>query len=166
MKSDVEQIVQTAWSVAMSLVLACGCGTAFAHGGGSAGAGNGAAGGGFGGHGGTAGHVGGHVGAAKASAHIAINGWDGHISHHVPPGCCGTGAGVVSPIWDPYFWFDDRTANPAGNAYAERATLPELGANALPPTWSLYYCADSGAYYPYVRECASTWRQVAPRPSS
>ena len=27
-----------------------------------------------------------------------------------------------------------------------------------------YYCPDSRAYYPYVRECASGWQQVAPQP--
>jgi FKBP-type peptidyl-prolyl cis-trans isomerase len=25
-----------------------------------------------------------------------------------------------------------------------------------------YYCSDSKAYYPYVRECPSSWQQVVP----
>ena len=165
MNSDDGQIAQAARSVALSLVLACGCAAALAHGGAAAGTGIGAA-GGFGGHGGVGGHVGGHVGAARGFAHFAIGGWDGHVSHHGPLSCCGTGGGVVSPIWDPYFWFDDRHAGPAVNAYAEGATLPEPGAHTPPSTSSWYYCADSGAYYPYVRECASAWRQVSPTPSS
>jgi hypothetical protein len=27
-----------------------------------------------------------------------------------------------------------------------------------------YYCADSNAYYPYVKECAVGWQRVPPRP--
>ena len=29
-----------------------------------------------------------------------------------------------------------------------------------------YYCPDSRAYYPYVRECAGGWERVAPQPPS
>jgi len=29
-----------------------------------------------------------------------------------------------------------------------------------------YYCAGSRAYYPYVKECAGGWQQVAPQPPS
>jgi len=28
-----------------------------------------------------------------------------------------------------------------------------------------YYCADSQAYYPYVKQCAGTWQKVAPQPA-
>jgi hypothetical protein len=27
-----------------------------------------------------------------------------------------------------------------------------------------YYCADSRTYYPYVKQCASPWQKVVPRP--
>lgn len=27
-----------------------------------------------------------------------------------------------------------------------------------------YYCADSRAYYPYVKECPAGWQRVAPQP--
>jgi hypothetical protein len=27
-----------------------------------------------------------------------------------------------------------------------------------------YYCPDSKAYYPYVKECPSPWQRVSPRP--
>ena len=27
-----------------------------------------------------------------------------------------------------------------------------------------YYCADSQAYYPYVKQCPGGWQQVAPQP--
>jgi hypothetical protein len=29
-----------------------------------------------------------------------------------------------------------------------------------------YYCAESNAYYPYVKQCAGEWRRVAPQPPS
>ena len=29
---------------------------------------------------------------------------------------------------------------------------------------SWYYCRDSQTYYPYVKECASPWQRVSPRP--
>jgi hypothetical protein len=29
---------------------------------------------------------------------------------------------------------------------------------------SWYYCRDTQNYYPYVKECASPWQRVAPRP--
>ena len=29
---------------------------------------------------------------------------------------------------------------------------------------SWYFCRDTQAYYPYVRECATPWQRVAPRP--
>ncbi|HEY8069876.1 MAG TPA: hypothetical protein VIF38_13420 [Burkholderiales bacterium] len=29
---------------------------------------------------------------------------------------------------------------------------------------SWYYCPASRAYYPYVKDCASSWQQVAPHP--
>lgn len=27
-----------------------------------------------------------------------------------------------------------------------------------------YYCAEAGAYYPYVKECPGNWQKVAPQP--
>ena len=32
------------------------------------------------------------------------------------------------------------------------------------PSGYWYYCNASGAYYPYVQECASGWQRVAPTP--
>ena len=33
---------------------------------------------------------------------------------------------------------------------------------SVPAYW--YYCADSRAYYPHVKQCASGWQRVAPQP--
>jgi hypothetical protein len=32
------------------------------------------------------------------------------------------------------------------------------------PAGYWYYCADSRAYYPYVKECPAGWQRVAPQP--
>lgn len=40
---------------------------------------------------------------------------------------------------------------------------PQPAPQAQQAWW--YYCADSNAYYPWVKECASTWKRVAPVPS-
>jgi hypothetical protein len=39
---------------------------------------------------------------------------------------------------------------------------PQAAPQAQQAWW--YYCADSNAYYPWVKECASTWKRVAPVP--
>lgn len=38
----------------------------------------------------------------------------------------------------------------------------EPAAGAPPGSW--YYCAPSGAYYPYVQTCPASWTPVAPTP--
>ena len=34
------------------------------------------------------------------------------------------------------------------------------------PSGYWYYCNDSRAYYPYVKECAAGWQRVAPQPQN
>ena len=42
---------------------------------------------------------------------------------------------------------------------------PQPAPAVQPPSSNYwYYCADSRAYYPYVRECPSGWQRVAPQP--
>jgi FKBP-type peptidyl-prolyl cis-trans isomerase FkpA len=45
-----------------------------------------------------------------------------------------------------------------GISLASAQTAPQSG---QAPSW--YYCDDTKAYYPYVRECPSGWRQVVPQ---
>jgi hypothetical protein len=49
-------------------------------------------------------------------------------------------------------------APPAPPVYAERSDVVPESAG----TW--YYCQDSRAYYPYVRECANGWQRVEAQP--
>ena len=43
---------------------------------------------------------------------------------------------------------------------------PAPQAQQQAPTGFWYYCADQGAYYPYINECPAGWQRVAPRPSN
>lgn len=45
--------------------------------------------------------------------------------------------------------------------YIEQAPSPDA---ATPQYW--YYCAESNAYYPYVKECPGGWQAVPPQPPS
>lgn len=45
-----------------------------------------------------------------------------------------------------------------------QAVQPAAVAAADPGSW-WYYCNESRAYYPYVKECASPWQRVAPTPN-
>jgi len=47
--------------------------------------------------------------------------------------------------------------------YVEQSP-PAPAASQPAPAAYWYYCPDSRAYYPYVRECASAWQRVAPQP--
>ena len=46
--------------------------------------------------------------------------------------------------------------------YVERESAP-AAAPVAEGSW--YYCTDSRTYYPYVRDCATGWQRVAPRPN-
>jgi hypothetical protein len=48
--------------------------------------------------------------------------------------------------------------------YIEQPAPPAQQSQA--PTGYWYYCADPGAYYPYIRECPAGWQRVAPQPSN
>ena len=48
--------------------------------------------------------------------------------------------------------------------YIERNPQPAPSAQPSAPAGYWYYCADSRAYYPYVKECQGGWQRVAPQP--
>jgi len=53
-------------------------------------------------------------------------------------------------------------APPAPTVYIEQPRAVQPAVADAGSWW--YYCKDSAAYYPYVRECASPWQQVSPTP--
>jgi hypothetical protein len=47
-------------------------------------------------------------------------------------------------------------------AYAQQGYSQAAPAPAQPQDW--YYCTDSKAYYPYVRDCPTGWQRVPAQP--
>ncbi len=47
--------------------------------------------------------------------------------------------------------------------YIEQAA-PQVQQQPAAGYW--YYCADSRAYYPYVKDCPAGWQRVAPQPGN
>ena len=59
----------------------------------------------------------------------------------------------------PYYYPPVAAAAPP--VYVEQAQARPAPAQ---PQGFWYYCASAGAYYPYVKQCAENWQQVAPQP--
>jgi hypothetical protein len=51
---------------------------------------------------------------------------------------------------------------PGPPAYVEHGDAQAPAQQPEPPYW--YYCPDSNAYYPYVRQCPSPWQRVPQQP--
>jgi hypothetical protein len=66
-----------------------------------------------------------------------------------------------APYYSPYNYPPAVMAAPVSPpTYVEQAA-PAAPA-PQPGYW--YYCAQSGAYYPYVNQCAGAWQRVSPQP--
>ena len=64
------------------------------------------------------------------------------------------------PYYSPYY-------PPVVTAPSSPPVYIEQGGSQPAPAQSQgywYYCADSRAYYPYVKECPGGWQRVAPQP--
>jgi hypothetical protein len=88
----------------------------------------------------------------------------------------GVGVGVpyyypVAPVPYYYPYYPPVVAVPAPPPvnYVEQGQAQGAGPSADAPGQqggSWYYCDASKAYYPYVKECPSGWRPVAPQPGN
>ena len=70
---------------------------------------------------------------------------------------------LYPPVWyypAPVYYYPPPVVTVPAPAYIERS---EMQASPAPEHY-WYYCPDTKTYYPYVRECASTWQRVTPRP--
>lgn len=108
---------------------------------------------------------------------LAGNAWADRPHHHRPHGSVTLGVYLGDPwIYSPYYYpypvYSPRiyvppvapiVVTPAPSVYVEQpgasATVPTLE----PGYW--YYCRESQAYYPYVKQCAGSWQKVAPQPA-
>ncbi len=71
---------------------------------------------------------------------------------------CGTRPIITIPT-PPYYPYYYPPVVAAPLTYIEQASPQALA----PGYW--YYCGGADAYYPYVKECANGWQQVAPTPA-
>jgi hypothetical protein len=105
------------------------------------------------------------VAAALALTSAAAVAGGGHRGHgHVSLGFhFGVPLGWYSPwYWGPPVYYAPAPVvvqPPAPTVYVERSdTVPE-------GTASWYFCRESNAYYPYVKQCPGGWQRVPAQPS-
>ena len=75
---------------------------------------------------------------------------------------------LLSPWYYPSYYVTSyptvvEVAPAAPTVYFEQAQAAVPAASDAGSWW--YFCNDTRAYYPYVRECASPWQRVAPSPA-
>jgi hypothetical protein len=77
---------------------------------------------------------------------------------------------IYSPYYYPYSVYSPRIYAPAPivvttppTVYVEQPAVSLAAPTLEAGFW--YYCADSQAYYPYVKQCAGAWQKVAPQPA-
>ena len=80
----------------------------------------------------------------------------------VPIGGYYYGAPYYYPPYYPYYPPATVVA-PQPQTYIEQGAPQAAPAQPAPQNY-WYYCPDSRAYYPYVRDCASGWQRVSPTP--
>ena len=124
------------------------------------------------------GHGGWHGGGGHGGGgHWGGHGW-GWGAGAVIGGAVVAGA-LLSPWYYRPYYYDYGPAYPAyypapypvvvesapSTVYVEQASAPRVAAAPDSGNW-WYYCNESRAYYPYVRECPSQWQRVAPQPAA
>jgi hypothetical protein len=107
------------------------------------------------------------AGTMSESAFARGGGRGGHSgSRHFHGHRVAVGVIVAAPA----FWYlPVRTLAPpvvvapaAPTVYIEHGNAQPAPSQAAAGWW--YYCADTNAYYPYVKECAVEWQRVAAEP--
>ena len=64
------------------------------------------------------------------------------------------------PYYAPaYAYYPPYAVQPQPQVYVEQPQVQQ-------PAGYWYYCSDSRAYYPYVKDCAAGWQRVAPQPQN
>ena len=110
------------------------------------------------------GHQGGHYGGHHG----------GHYGHGYGRVSAFVGGAIVAgALLSPWYYSPSYVVSyptvievspPAPTVYIEQsqAAMPAVASDA--GNW-WYFCNDTRAYYPYVKECASPWQRVAPSPA-
>ena len=92
--------------------------------------------------------------------------------HHGPRVSIGFGFGVpfaAYPYYYPPYYYPSYYPQPVvvqqqSPVYVEQNPQPAPSAQPSVPAGYWYFCAESRAYYPYVKECPTGWQRVAPQP--
>ena len=75
-------------------------------------------------------------------------------------------AGYYAPYYSAYPYYSAPVVvQQQSPVYVEQYSQPAPSVQQSAPAGYWYYCADSRAYYPYVKECATAWQRVAPQPN-
>jgi len=76
----------------------------------------------------------------------------------------GYGYGYGYPYYAPYAYYPPYASPVVQQPTTYVEQQPVQQAQPQQPAGYWYYCNDSRAYYPYVRDCASAWQRVSPQP--
>ena len=74
--------------------------------------------------------------------------------------------GYYPPYYPSYYYPPVVAAPAASPVYVEQGAPQAAPAPAQANNNWWYYCAESQAYYPYVKQCSAGWQRVAPQPAS
>jgi hypothetical protein len=76
------------------------------------------------------------------------------------------GVSIGVPIWGPGYYYPPYYYYPPVYYPPATVVVPSQPQRYIEqaPQGSWYYCADSKAYYPYVKDCPGGWQKVSPTP--
>lgn len=92
--------------------------------------------------------------------------------HHHPHSSVRLGVYVGDPWFYPVPVFPPRVIMPAPvivtppMVYVERPPVPAVTSGTILEPGFWYYCTETQAYYPAVKECPGGWQKIPPRPSA
>ena len=77
------------------------------------------------------------------------------------------GGYYYAPPYYPYYYppYAPAYYPPQPQTYVEQGT-PQAAPAPAPAQGYWYYCPDSRAYYPYVKDCPGGWQRVSPQPQN
>jgi hypothetical protein len=106
------------------------------------------------------------LGAIASASALAQHHGGGHVRFgfgvFVGPGYWYPPAYGYPPYYyPPYYYPPVVTGLASPPTYVEQGSAQPAPAQ---PQGYWYYCVESNAYYPYVRECPGGWQRVAPQP--
>jgi hypothetical protein len=66
------------------------------------------------------------------------------------------------PYYPAYAYYPPYVVQQQPQVYVEQPQVQQ----SPQPSGYWYYCSDSRAYYPYVKECPAGWQRVSPQPQN